>query len=105
MPTKIGRATFHRLVRPGETIQYSAKIEQLNEQGASIAGTVTVAGELLGVAKLLTCGGLTIWTLIDFIMIALDKIPDADGQPATVRVAKLHLMKHCVFSTCGGPPE
>src|SRR5882757_3945140 len=25
---KIGRATFHRLVRPGETIQYSAKIDQ-----------------------------------------------------------------------------
>jgi hypothetical protein len=27
------------------------------------------------------------------------------GQPATVRVAKLRLMKHCVYSTCGGPPE
>jgi 3-hydroxyacyl-[acyl-carrier-protein] dehydratase len=40
---KIGRATFHRLVRPGETIVYSAKIEQLNDAGASIRGTVTVA--------------------------------------------------------------
>lgn len=39
---KIGRATFHRLVRPGETIAYAARIEQLSEQGASIAGTVTV---------------------------------------------------------------
>jgi 3-hydroxyacyl-[acyl-carrier-protein] dehydratase len=39
---KIGRATFHRLVRPGETIAYTAKIDQLNEQGASISGTVTV---------------------------------------------------------------
>jgi 3-hydroxyacyl-[acyl-carrier-protein] dehydratase len=39
---KIGKATFHRLVRPGETITYSAKIEQLSEQGASIAGVVTV---------------------------------------------------------------
>src|SRR5437762_1423100 len=39
---KIGRATFHRLVRPGETITYSAKIDQLNEHGASITGTVTV---------------------------------------------------------------
>jgi 3-hydroxyacyl-[acyl-carrier-protein] dehydratase len=38
---KIGRATFHRLVRPGETITYAARIEQLSEQGASIAGTVT----------------------------------------------------------------
>src|SRR4051812_45246862 len=35
---KIGRATFHRLVRPGATIQYAAKIDQLNEQGASIRG-------------------------------------------------------------------
>lgn len=40
---KIGKATFHRLVRPGETIAYSAKIEQLSEQGASIAGVVTAS--------------------------------------------------------------
>jgi len=39
---KIGRATFHRLVRPGETIYYSAKIDQLSEHGASINGTVQV---------------------------------------------------------------
>ncbi len=42
---KVSRATFHRLVRPGETITFSANIEQLNEQGASIAGTVKVSGE------------------------------------------------------------
>jgi 3-hydroxyacyl-[acyl-carrier-protein] dehydratase len=42
---KIGRATFHRLVRPGETIQFTAKIDQLNEQGASISGTVTTNAE------------------------------------------------------------
>src|SRR5271165_260010 len=39
---KIGKATFHRLVRPGDTIAYSATIQQLSEQGASISGTVTV---------------------------------------------------------------
>src|SRR5204863_2130392 len=44
---KVNRATFHRLVRPGETIEFSAKIEQLNEQGASIAGRVTVADDLV----------------------------------------------------------
>ena len=38
---KVGRATVHRLVRPGETIGYNAKIDQLSEQGASISGTVT----------------------------------------------------------------
>ena len=38
---KIGRATFHRLVRPGETIAFHATIDQLSEQGASITGRVT----------------------------------------------------------------
>lgn len=35
----------------------------------------------LGVAKLLTCGGLGIWSLIDFILIVLRKMPAADGRP------------------------
>src|SRR5712671_2793603 len=41
---KIGRATFHRLVRPGDTIAFTAKIDQLSEAGASITGIVTCAG-------------------------------------------------------------
>jgi 3-hydroxyacyl-[acyl-carrier-protein] dehydratase len=39
---KIGRATFHRLVRPGDTIVFRATIDQLNEQGASVSGRVSV---------------------------------------------------------------
>jgi TM2 domain-containing membrane protein YozV len=35
----------------------------------------------LGVAKLLTLGGCGIWTIIDIIMIAMDKVPDAQGRP------------------------
>ena len=35
----------------------------------------------LGVLKLLTCGGLGIWSLIDFIMIIMNKIPASDGTP------------------------
>ncbi len=35
----------------------------------------------LGVAKLLTCGGLGIWAIIDIILIALRKVPDSDGRP------------------------
>lgn len=35
----------------------------------------------LGVAKLLTGGGCGIWALIDFIMIVMNKIPDAEGRP------------------------
>jgi 3-hydroxyacyl-[acyl-carrier-protein] dehydratase len=50
---KIGKATFHRLVRPGETITYSAKIEQLNEQGASIQGTVMVDNEAVAEIELM----------------------------------------------------
>jgi TM2 domain-containing membrane protein YozV len=34
----------------------------------------------LGVAKLLTCGGLGIWSLVDLIMIATRKVPAADGS-------------------------
>jgi 3-hydroxyacyl-[acyl-carrier-protein] dehydratase len=40
---KIGKATFHRIVRPGDTIVYDAKIDQLNDTGASISGTVKIA--------------------------------------------------------------
>lgn len=35
----------------------------------------------LGVLKLLTLGGCGIWSLIDFVLILLRKIPDADGRP------------------------
>jgi len=50
---KIGRATFHRLVRPGDTLTYDAKIEQLNETGASIAGRVTVGNDLVADIELM----------------------------------------------------
>ncbi len=35
----------------------------------------------LGVAKLLTCGGCGVWWIIDIIMIVMEKLPDANGQP------------------------
>jgi 3-hydroxyacyl-[acyl-carrier-protein] dehydratase len=50
---KIGRATFHRLVRPGDTIAYHATIDQLSEQGASISGRVTVGGDLVADIELM----------------------------------------------------
>jgi hypothetical protein len=34
-----------------------------------------------GVAKLVTIGGLGIWALIDFLLIALRVVPDSDGLP------------------------
>jgi 3-hydroxyacyl-[acyl-carrier-protein] dehydratase len=50
---KIGRATFHQLVRPGDTIVYSAHIDQLNDQGASISGKVTCDGNLIAEIELM----------------------------------------------------
>ena len=37
----------------------------------------------LGIIKLITCGGFGIWSLIDIILIAVDKLPTKDGQPLT----------------------
>jgi len=50
---KIGKATFHRLVRPGETITFAAKIDQLNEQGASISGRVSSGPDLVAEIELM----------------------------------------------------
>ncbi|MBA3309937.1 MAG: NINE protein [Nocardioidaceae bacterium] len=35
----------------------------------------------LGILKLVTCGGLFIWYVIDIILIAMRKLPDSDGRP------------------------
>jgi hypothetical protein len=35
----------------------------------------------LGILKLITLGGCGIWHLIDFILVLLRKIPDAEGRP------------------------
>ena len=35
----------------------------------------------LGIIKLLTFGGCGVWSLIDMIMIAMNKVPDAQGLP------------------------
>ena len=35
----------------------------------------------LGVLKLITCGGIGIWWIVDLILIAMRKVQDADGRP------------------------
>ncbi|WP_082817054.1 NINE protein [Janibacter terrae] len=35
----------------------------------------------LGVLKLVTCGGMGIWSLIDIILVVMRKLPDVDGRP------------------------
>jgi 3-hydroxyacyl-[acyl-carrier-protein] dehydratase len=44
---KIGKASFHRLVRPGDTLRFIAKIDSLDEHGASISGLVKVDNDLV----------------------------------------------------------
>ncbi|MFL1381806.1 MULTISPECIES: TM2 domain-containing protein [unclassified Nocardiopsis] len=36
-----------------------------------------------GVLMLITCGGVGVWALIDFIMVLLGKFKDSDGLPIT----------------------
>ncbi len=44
---KVTRATFHRHVRPGDRIRHEAVVENIDEAGAAIRGTVTCDGELV----------------------------------------------------------
>jgi hypothetical protein len=39
----------------------------------------------LGILKLVTLGGCGIWWLIDVILIAMNKLPDAQGNPLQQR--------------------
>ena len=45
---KVKRATFHQLVRPGDTIRYEADIEQITDSAASTVGKVYVGQTLVG---------------------------------------------------------
>ena len=35
----------------------------------------------LGIAKLVTLGGCGIWSIIDLILIIMNKMPDSEGRP------------------------
>jgi 3-hydroxyacyl-[acyl-carrier-protein] dehydratase len=53
---KIGKASFLRLVRPGEQLVYSARIVNVSEQGAAIEGTITSRTTVNGQAVELAVG-------------------------------------------------
>ena len=74
------------------TLSESASKALLREAGVPMADEREVATAELAaqaaseigfpvVAKLFTFGGLGIWALIDFILIALRKVPDRQGKP------------------------
>jgi 3-hydroxyacyl-[acyl-carrier-protein] dehydratase len=44
---KVGKATFHRVARPGDTICYSAVAEDIRADGSIIKGTCHIGEELL----------------------------------------------------------
>lgn len=50
---KVGRATFHRLARPGDTLIFHAKIDQLAEHGASCSGQVTCGSAVVADIELM----------------------------------------------------
>lgn len=50
---KIARATFHRLSRPGDTLEFHAKIDHFSDQGASATGTVTCGQQLVAEIELM----------------------------------------------------
>lgn len=45
---KVKRASFTRLVRPGDQIRYEARIDQLTDSAAATSGRITVGSELVG---------------------------------------------------------
>lgn len=47
----------------------------------------------LGIAKLLTAGGLGIWAIVDVFLILLGKVGSADGQPLAVEDGDKKFMK------------
>jgi len=55
---KIGRATFTRLVRPGEQLVYAARIVNVNETGAAIEGVITVRTTVGGAAQEVPVGSV-----------------------------------------------
>jgi 3-hydroxyacyl-[acyl-carrier-protein] dehydratase len=55
---KIGKATFTRLVRPGDQVVYAAKIVNVTEQGASIEGTITARTSVGGTAQEVPVGAV-----------------------------------------------
>jgi TM2 domain-containing membrane protein YozV len=69
----------------GSMMQYSHR-----EQGTAFLLSVFLGGwgadrfymgqTGLGIAKLLTCGGLGIWAIVDLILIGMGKMKDAEGN-------------------------
>jgi 3-hydroxyacyl-[acyl-carrier-protein] dehydratase len=49
---KIPKASFRREARPGETLTYTTKLEQIGDVGGLVSGTVHVGDEQIGEAEI-----------------------------------------------------
>ena len=49
---KIPKAAFRREARPGETLTYTAKLQQMGDVGGLVSGTVHSGDELIGEAEI-----------------------------------------------------
>jgi len=75
---KIPKASFRREARPGETLTYTTKLEQMGEVGGLISGTVHVGKELIGEAE------------IFFAHVEPDQLKDLTGSDNFVFTGNLH---------------
>jgi 3-hydroxyacyl-[acyl-carrier-protein] dehydratase len=75
---KIPKASFRREARPGETLTYTAKLEQMGDVGGLVSGTVHVGDELIGEAE------------IFFAHVEPDQLKELTGSDNFVFTGNLH---------------
>lgn len=90
---KVGKATFHTYARPGDTLRYTAVVEDIKPDGAILKGTSHIGDTLQAEVEMVLAHlddarfkGVDLFEPADFLrMLRLfglyDVARDADGQP------------------------
>ena len=58
-----------------------------------------------GILMLITCGGLGIWSLVDFIMIVCGVFRDVNGLPIKQQVIKTNIFFYKMFTVTSRVPN